>query len=71
MYGSWAGAYGNFQFMPSTINNYAIDYNNDDLIDLKSTYFVSTIILLIPLLFFIIENKFISAFKDSSGITLS
>jgi len=41
------------------------------LIDLKSTYFVSTIILLIPLLFFIIENKFMSAFKDSSGITLS
>ena len=37
LYGSWAGAFGNFQFMPSTINNYAIDYNNDDLIDLKST----------------------------------
>ena len=27
--GSWAGAFGNFQFMPSTIKNYAIDYNND------------------------------------------
>ena len=37
LYGSWAGAFGNFQFMPSTINNYALDYNNDDLIDLKST----------------------------------
>ncbi len=36
LYGSWAGAFGNFQFMPSTIRNYAIDYNNDDLIDLKS-----------------------------------
>ena len=36
LYGSWAGAFGNFQFMPSTIKNYAIDYNNDDLIDLKS-----------------------------------
>ena len=36
LFGSWAGAFGNFQFMPSTINNYAIDYNNDKLIDLKS-----------------------------------
>ena len=37
LYGSWAGAFGNFQFMPSTILNNAIDYNNDDFIDLKST----------------------------------
>ena len=37
LYGSWAGAFGNFQFMPTTIKNYALDYNNDDLIDLKST----------------------------------
>ncbi len=37
LYGSWAGAFGNFQFMPSTINRYAIDYNNDNFIDLKST----------------------------------
>jgi|TARA_B100000929_G_scaffold289910_1_gene281870 membrane-bound lytic murein transglycosylase B len=37
LYGSWAGAFGNFQFMPSTIQNNAIDYNNDSLIDLKST----------------------------------
>ncbi len=37
LYGSWAGAFGNFQFMPSTIMNYALDYNNDDLIDLKSS----------------------------------
>ncbi len=36
LYGSWAGAFGNFQFMPSTIMNYAIDYNNDEKIDLKS-----------------------------------
>ncbi len=36
LYGSWAGAFGNFQFMPSTIKNNAIDYNNDSLIDLKS-----------------------------------
>ena len=36
LYGSWAGAFGNFQFMPSTILNNAIDYNNDHIIDLKS-----------------------------------
>ncbi len=36
LFGSWAGAFGNFQFMPSTIKNYALDFNNDDLIDLKS-----------------------------------
>ena len=29
LYGSWAGAFGNFQFMPSTIKNYAIDYNKN------------------------------------------
>ena len=34
--GSWAGAFGNFQFMPSTIKNYAIDYNEDEIINLKS-----------------------------------
>ena len=37
LYGSWAGAFGNFQFMPSTIKNNAIDFNNDNVIDLKST----------------------------------
>tara|TARA_Y100000590_G_scaffold263185_1_gene295334 strand:- start:8402 stop:9400 length:999 start_codon:yes stop_codon:yes gene_type:complete len=36
LFGSWAGAFGNFQFMPSTIKNYAIDFNKDNLIDLKS-----------------------------------
>ena len=34
--GSWAGAFGNFQFMPSTIKNYAIDYNDDEIINLKN-----------------------------------
>ena len=34
--GSWAGAFGNFQFMPSTIKNYAIDYNEDEIINLKN-----------------------------------
>jgi len=34
LYGSWAGAFGNFQFMPTTIKNYAIDYNNNDAIEL-------------------------------------
>ena len=37
LYGSWAGSFGFFQFMPSTIKNYAIDYNNDDYIDLKNS----------------------------------
>ena len=36
LYGSWAGAFGFFQFMPSTIKNHAIDYNEDDYIDLKN-----------------------------------
>ena len=36
LYGSWAGAFGFFQFMPSTIDNYAIDYNNNKEIDLKN-----------------------------------
>ena len=36
LYGSWAGAFGFFQFMPSTIKNYAIDYNKDKYIDLKN-----------------------------------
>ena len=37
LYGSWAGAFGNFQFMPSTIENYAIDYDQNNIIELKST----------------------------------
>ena len=37
LYGSWAGAFGNFQFMPRTIKNYAIDYNKDTIIELKKT----------------------------------
>ena len=37
LYGSWAGAFGFFQFMPSTIENYAIDFNKDNYIDLKNT----------------------------------
>ena len=36
LYGSWAGAFGNFQFMPTTIKNYAIDYNSNDIIELHS-----------------------------------
>ena len=37
LYGSWAGAFGNFQFMPSTIMKYAVDYDKNDIIELKST----------------------------------
>jgi len=36
LYGSWAGAFGNFQFMPSTIKSYAIDYDKNNIIELKS-----------------------------------
>ena len=35
LFGSWAGAFGNFQFMPKTIKNYAIDYNNNKTVELK------------------------------------
>ena len=37
LYGSWAGAYGNFQFMPSTIKSYAIDFDGNNKIELKSS----------------------------------
>ena len=35
LFGSWAGAFGYFQFMPRTIRNYAIDYNKNTTIELK------------------------------------
>ena len=35
LYGSWAGAFGNFQFMPTTRKNYALDYDNNNIIELK------------------------------------
>ena len=37
LYGSWAGAYGNFQFMPSSISSYAIDYDGNNKIELKAS----------------------------------
>ena len=37
LFGSWAGALGNFQFMPSTIKDYGIDYDGDGKIDLKQS----------------------------------
>ena len=37
LYGSWAGAFGNFQFMPKTISRYALDYNKNKTIELKKT----------------------------------
>ena len=36
LYGSWAGAFGYFQFMPSTMEQYAIDYDKNNIIELKS-----------------------------------
>tara|TARA_B100000575_G_scaffold291952_1_gene299059 strand:- start:984 stop:1592 length:609 start_codon:yes stop_codon:yes gene_type:complete len=37
LYGSWAGAFGFFQFMPSTIKNYAIDFDKNEYINLKTS----------------------------------
>ena len=41
LYGSWAGAYGNFQFMPSTIKSYAIDFDGNNKIELKKSLYDS------------------------------
>ena len=38
MQGSWAGAMGHFQFMPSTFNTYAVDFNGDGQIDIWSSF---------------------------------
>lgn len=38
MQGSWAGAMGHFQFMPSTFNNYAVDYDGDNQINIWSSF---------------------------------
>lgn len=38
MQGSWAGAMGHFQFMPSTFTNYAVDYDKDGYIDIWHTF---------------------------------
>lgn len=38
MQGSWAGAMGHFQFMPSTFNAYAVDANNDGKIDIWHSF---------------------------------
>ena len=36
--GSWAGAMGHFQFMPSTYNSYAIDYDGDGVADIWDNF---------------------------------
>ena len=38
MKGSWAGAMGHFQFMPSTYNAYAVDYDNDGVADIWDNF---------------------------------
>ena len=45
LYGSWAGAFGNFQFMPRTIRNYAIDYNKNKTIELKKILKIHLLLL--------------------------
>lgn len=37
LYGSWAGAMGHLQFMPSTLRTYGIDGDQDDTIDLRES----------------------------------
>lgn len=36
--GSWAGAMGHFQFMPSTYNVYAVDYDKDGFVDIWDSF---------------------------------
>ena len=38
MQGSWAGAMGHFQFMPSTFNVYAVDYDKNNQIDIWHSF---------------------------------
>ena len=38
MLGSWAGAMGHFQFMPSTYNAYSIDYDNDGIANIWDSF---------------------------------
>ena len=38
MMGSWAGAMGHFQFMPSTYNAYAVDYDGDGVADIWDSF---------------------------------
>ncbi len=38
MQGSWAGAMGHFQFMPSTFNAYAVDADNNGTIDIWKSF---------------------------------
>ena len=38
MKGSWAGAMGHFQFMPSTYNAYAVDYDGDGVADIWDNF---------------------------------
>ncbi|MBR6663972.1 MAG: lytic murein transglycosylase [Alphaproteobacteria bacterium] len=38
MQGSWAGAMGHFQFMPSTFNAYAVDFDGDQKIDIWRSF---------------------------------
>lgn len=38
MVGSWAGAMGHFQFMPSTFNSYAVDHDGDHQIDIWHSF---------------------------------
>ena len=45
--GSWAGAMGQGQFMPSSFLNYAIDYDKDKIVDIWNSIMISLHQLLI------------------------
>lgn len=38
MRGSWAGAMGHFQFMPSTYQHYAVDFDGDKVPDIWNSF---------------------------------
>ncbi len=51
LYGSWAGAFGYFQFMPSTMKNYATDYDKNgsiNLLGMKKPIMIDRIPAIIP-----------------------
>ena len=47
LYGSWAGAFGNFQFMPTTIEKYAIIMIKTKLLNLKQQRILLHLLLII------------------------
>ena len=59
LFGSWAGAFGNFQFMPRTIKNYAIDYNDNQTDGLISSTNTTNLVYPFP------SKNFFTSFTSS------